>query len=352
MLESVVSAASSHADIEEVLVAVSVPEIAERLRSQRVRPILIKLWRPNLVFRTHWLSAGFAELGKQTGADASLCLAGGGAANSSVPAFVFLQQALLFDDTPKHLFNAVQQARLGFLRPLVFESARSALAVFVQTQTMAEMVRAQVGLPEERIHVFFPAPSNPVVPSATDATCLQGMRDTEPERRFLYVGYDYPYKNLGVLQKALELSAARDSRLRVFATLPRAVEKRFPALTCVGELRKEDLSAAYQVARGLIMPSLCETVGLPLIEAMRHGVPAVAADLPYAREVCGPAASYFDPYSPAELATALSLLSTNDELWREKSAMCKTRAENLLGNEPYKAMISTLCTILSRPSKR
>ena len=45
----------------------------------------------------------------------------------------------------------------------------------------------------------------------------------------------------------------------------------------------------------MIFPSLCETLGLPLQEAMSAGLPVLAADLPYAREVCGDYASYFNP---------------------------------------------------------
>lgn len=38
-----------------------------------------------------------------------------------------------------------------------------------------------------------------------------------------------------------------------------------------------------------------------MLEAMAAGAPVVAADRPYAREICGPAAAFFDPDSPDAL---------------------------------------------------
>ena len=52
----------------------------------------------------------------------------------------------------------------------------------------------------------------------------------------------------------------------------------------------------------MVFPSLAESFGLPLVEAMAAGCPVAAADRPYAREVAGPAAVYFDPLDPRALA--------------------------------------------------
>ena len=41
----------------------------------------------------------------------------------------------------------------------------------------------------------------------------------------------------------------------------------------------------YKSCDALVFPSYIETYGLPLIEAASLGVPIIAADLPYAREV-------------------------------------------------------------------
>ena len=47
--------------------------------------------------------------------------------------------------------------------------------------------------------------------------------------------------------------------------------------------------------------SFCESFGHPLIEALALNKPLVCVDWPYAREICGDAALYFQPDKPEEL---------------------------------------------------
>ena len=67
----------------------------------------------------------------------------------------------------------------------------------------------------------------------------------------------------------------------------------------------QDLPWVYTAADMLVMPSLIEGFGLPVLEAMACGTPVVcsrAASLP---EVAGDAAEYFEPSSVEDLAMAI-----------------------------------------------
>ena len=57
----------------------------------------------------------------------------------------------------------------------------------------------------------------------------------------------------------------------------------------------EELAQHLASARALLFPSLAEGFGLPLIEALGAGVPAIASDLPVFREICGDIPTYLDP---------------------------------------------------------
>jgi len=102
--------------------------------------------------------------------------------------------------------------------------------------------------------------------------------------------------------------------LRIFAALGRArPELEFlqvggefsPALErLVGELglapklkrlprhTQRELAPLYRNARAVLMPSLSEGFGLPVIEALSCGAPVVASDIPVFRQVGGDAVSY------------------------------------------------------------
>ena len=75
----------------------------------------------------------------------------------------------------------------------------------------------------------------------------------------------------------------------------------------------------------LISLSRAEGYGLPLVEAMSHGTPVIASDIPIFREVGDDAVSYVHPDSPAEFAAAVRRLE-EAELWKARSRRSVERA--------------------------
>jgi len=55
------------------------------------------------------------------------------------------------------------------------------------------------------------------------------------------------------------------------------------------------MTALLRGARALLLPSLAEGFGLPVIEALAHGVPVLCSDLPALRESGGGVPDYLDP---------------------------------------------------------
>jgi len=67
----------------------------------------------------------------------------------------------------------------------------------------------------------------------------------------------------------------------------------------------EDLHVLYRNASLFVFPSLYEGFGLPLIEAMSHGVPIVCSSAGPLSEVAGNAAIFFDPLDVNNMAHAI-----------------------------------------------
>jgi alpha-1,3-rhamnosyl/mannosyltransferase len=65
------------------------------------------------------------------------------------------------------------------------------------------------------------------------------------------------------------------------------------------------LEGLYRLATCLAFPSLAEGFGLPVLEAMRRGVPVACSNATSLPEVAGEAALYFDPTDTVAIATAL-----------------------------------------------
>jgi glycosyltransferase involved in cell wall biosynthesis len=72
-----------------------------------------------------------------------------------------------------------------------------------------------------------------------------------------------------------------------------------------GRVSDAELSDLYAATTGLLMPSLYEGFGLPVLEAMQHGVPVIAGNCGALPEVVGEGGLLVDPASEQELVAAL-----------------------------------------------
>lgn len=68
------------------------------------------------------------------------------------------------------------------------------------------------------------------------------------------------------------------------------------------DLDDAGLEYCYQHSRSLVFPSFVEGFGLPLVEAMQRGLPAMASDIPVFREIGSDFLAYFKLDEPVSLA--------------------------------------------------
>lgn len=82
----------------------------------------------------------------------------------------------------------------------------------------------------------------------------------------------------------------------------------------LGYVDDDTLWSLYRGARALLLPSLDEGFGLPLVEAAAMGTPLVISDIPVFRWIAGDTATYFDPRDVESIREALARAITNDHL--------------------------------------
>ncbi len=198
-------------------------------------------------------------------------------------------------------------------RRRVIESAARIIAV--SDATRRELLE-WTNVSDDRIRVIHHAPNETFRQPTSEAQQEAFLAAHRLKRPFwIYVGKRGGYKNFSTLLRALpRLCREVDGRLLLIGGEPwldewqmmylieHGVEER---VRMPGALDDETLRAAYAASAGLVMPSLAEGFGIPLIEAMAAGAPVICSDIPVFHEVAGDAALYFDPREPDAIADAM-----------------------------------------------
>ena len=78
------------------------------------------------------------------------------------------------------------------------------------------------------------------------------------------------------------------------------------------------LQSLYRRAKAVLVPSLLEGFGIPVLEGMASGTPVIASRGSSLSEVGGEAVQYFDPLDERSIAASIFELSENPALSIEK----------------------------------
>ena len=137
-----------------------------------------------------------------------------------------------------------------------------------------------------------------------------------PRPYLLYVGNQKPHKNVESLVRAYARSSvAPDMDLLLTDELSERVaqvvneDKLAGKVVALGSVPEQDLPALYRGARALVMPSLHEGFGLPVVEAMAAGTPVLSSNRTSLPEVGGDAVLYFEPDRLDSMVEALNQTS-------------------------------------------
>jgi len=95
----------------------------------------------------------------------------------------------------------------------------------------------------------------------------------------------------------------------------------------VGHVSDAELAALYRDANCLALVSFLEGFGIPIVEAQRHGVPAVVSNLSAMPGTAGEGALTVDPRDPAAIGAALGRLLGDAELHARLSAAARRNAQ-------------------------
>lgn len=226
---------------------------------------------------------------------------------------------LIFLHTPEY-YHWIDRKIYGYKFRRACHNADRIIAV--SEFTKSEIVR-YYGIDEGKIDVVYQG-CDPVFAADIPMERLDEVKRRMglPERFLLYVGSIEKRKNLKLVAQAMLLLRSGMKVVAVGRYTPYVDEikgylKENGMEDCFMFCHKvsyADLPAFYKLATAFVYPSRIEGFGIPMLEAISSGLPAIGCTGSCLEEAGGPGSLYVSPDSAEDMATAIERVCTDERL--------------------------------------
>jgi glycosyltransferase involved in cell wall biosynthesis len=223
--------------------------------------------------------------------------------------------------------NGASIVTLALMRHGAARLARASDRVIVVSEALARDLLA-AGIPRSRIDVIAPGSSRAAgsghAPNGeVRVLCVANWTRAKGIHTLLAAAARVPGISLDLVGAAVEPAYARE--IRALIARPALAGR----VRAHGVLTGARLDRMYRDASIFVLPSTLESYGMALSEALAHGLPAIACDIPATREVTRGAALLVAPRWVRPLATALRSLAHDDRARDALARRARARAKSL-----------------------
>ncbi len=225
-----------------------------------------------------------------------------------------------------HYPTFIKKSHLFFYKRYTPKFLEKASSVATVSQFSKKDIIEKYGVDAARINVVYSAAKELFKPA--DWQSKQAVRDefTNGKNYFIYVGSIHPRKNPTALLKAFSIFKKRQKSDWKLVIAGRAAwhSKAFidslgtykyrDDLVVTGYVNETKLERLISAAYALVYPSFFEGFGVPVLEAMQAGVPAITSAGSAMQEIAGDGALYADPESYQDIAEKMMLIYKDETL--------------------------------------
>jgi glycosyltransferase involved in cell wall biosynthesis len=198
-------------------------------------------------------------------------------------------------------------------------TARAAEAIIINSESLRSEIEQYLNVDARKLKLIYEAVDHDLFKPGDAGAARGRVASYGATKPFvLFVSSLWPYKNCDGLLRAWALARHELGGRQLVIVGPGRDEKyvaRLHSLAAeigisedlvfVGGVPLEETVCFYQAADVFVYPSLNETFGLPILEAMACGCPVVTSDTSAMPETAGGAAVLSDPKDPASIARAI-----------------------------------------------
>lgn len=220
----------------------------------------------------------------------------------AVPHVLTLHDVIFFRHRTMPLVSTL--AHKAVVRP----AAKAAKVIVTAAEAARDEICDELGLDPARFVIAPHGPGRQPGPAAPEDE-LRERYGLGGARVVLNVAAKRPHKNQEVLIRAL--AHLPEDVVLVLVGHPEDYDRRLRSLPGAERTRfadyvpDADLEGLFALAWCAAFPTLSEGFGLPVLEAIRRGVPTACSEIPVLRELGAEVPRYFDPHDPRAVATAI-----------------------------------------------
>ena len=221
-----------------------------------------------------------------------------------------------------HAFTApesVSPVARAYRRMNYPRSARLAEAIIINSRSLRSEIRKHMDVDERKLKLIYEAVDHDLFMPGDSAQARSQVAPYGVTRPFiLFVSTLWPYKNCEGMLRAwararqeladhqLVIVGGGEDDQYVGKLHKLAAELGIAAdVVFTGQVQLETTVSFYRAADVFVYPSLNETFGLPILEAMACGCPVVTSDVSAMPETAGGAALLCDPADPESISKAI-----------------------------------------------
>ena len=238
-----------------------------------------------------------------------------------------------------------------------FRSAcRRADRIIAVSECTKREIMHYFGTREDKISVIYQGCDEQFAqPVAENHKEMTRRRYRLPERFILYVGSIEERKNLLLLVEALrqlpdqDISVIALGHQTDYAKKVRRYVKKYDLgrrVHIISGVPFADLPVFYQLAQVFVYPSRFEGFGIPMLEAITSGTPAIGCTGSSLEEAGGPSSLYVSPDDPAALADAIQRVLTDEDLRAKMIADGRAYAQRFDAEQLTMQMLQLYSSVL------
>jgi glycosyltransferase involved in cell wall biosynthesis len=302
--------------------------------ANNVTPIVVGPPARHPIFWWIWFELRIPAILKKHNADVFLSTDGFASLRTKVPQCMVIHD-LAFVHYPQYIPQLICKYLVHYTKKFAHKVNR---IVTVSTNTHDDVINTYQ-LPSKKVDIVFNGAHDVYAPITFDQKQSIKEQFTQCANYFIYAGSLHPRKNIVNLLKAFaQFKKFTNSKMKLLlvgrlAWLTKEIELTLDQhpykadVIRIEYMDAQDLSKVIGAAYAMVYVSHFEGFGIPILEAIKCNVPVITSNTTSMPEVGGSACLLVNPNDVADIAKAMKLIYTDENLRNKLIANCAVQAQ-------------------------